>query len=52
MKIHPIVATGVFTAFLALQGWMLTELSRLKENVAVLTVEIHQLAGNGKIASK
>ena len=46
MKIHPILATAILTATLALQGWMLNSISHLESDVAALRVEVHYLSGH------
>ena len=46
MKIHPILATAMVTAVLAMQAWMVSTISDLKAEVAVLKSEVHQLNGN------
>ena len=40
MKVHPIIASAVVAAILTLQGWMLKEISSLRETVAVLSAQM------------
>ena len=49
MKVPPFIATAVVTAILALQGWMLMEISTLKQNTAVLAVELHMHMNGPKL---
>lgn len=49
MKIHPIIATALITAVLGMQSWMVSTISDLKTQVAVLQAEVHQLNGNANL---
>jgi hypothetical protein len=40
LQIHPLIASAVIAGAFALQGWMLKEISTLKENVAGLRAEL------------
>jgi len=38
--VHPLMAAAIIAAGFGLQGWMLNEISQLKERVATLTVKV------------
>jgi len=40
ITIHPLVASVFLSGLLALQGWMLLQISQLKEHVATMTTKI------------
>lgn len=52
MKIPPLIVGAALTAILALQGWMLTRISTLSEQVAGLTAKVEDIAGLQHIARK
>jgi hypothetical protein len=52
-KVHPILAACIIAAGFGLQGWMLNEISGLKERVAGLTAKIEMHINDSKhLASK
>ena len=52
MKIHPMIAGTALAAILSLQGWMLSKISTLAENVAALSAQVELIAGPQHIAKK
>jgi outer membrane murein-binding lipoprotein Lpp len=52
MKVHPMIAAAALGAILSLQGWMLSKISTLSENVAGLTAKVEAIASTQRLAKQ